>query len=348
MIITGTAQHEAWQERVLPPVEQVRPDVWSVPVPIPDSPLRYTLSYAFLDNGGVLLVDPGWDSPEGRAALEAGLARAGAGIGDVRGVVLTHVHPDHHGMSNWVRERSGAWIGMHPAEAETLPVRAWRHRDPGTDRAWLLRHGVPAEVGEGLVISHNRIGELMDMAEPDRAIEDGDLLPLTRHELRAIWTPGHTPGHLCLHEAGAGVLLTGDHLLPRISPNIAVHDGSEDNPLGDYLASLEVTAKYTAEEALPAHEYRFRGLDSRAADLIRHHDERGGEILAAIDANGGSATAWTVAAALTWSRGWDALHGVLRRLALGETLAHLEHLKAIGAVRASTDANGLVHWSRAS
>ncbi|MFI5914712.1 MBL fold metallo-hydrolase [Dactylosporangium sp. NPDC051541] len=344
VIVTGTAQRQAWQQRVLPPVERVRPDVWSVPVPIPDSPLRYTSSYLFVDDPGVLVVDPGWDSDAGRAALTAGLAAAGADIADVTGIVVTHIHPDHHGMTGWLRERSGAWIGMHPEEARTLPRRAWPNRRPNTDLAWLLRHGVPDADTAGLVMNADRIDELMDMAEPDRTIEDGDLLPLTRHELRAVWTPGHTPGHLCLHEASAGILLTGDHLLPRISPNIGVHARSDGDPLGAYLSSLNQTAKFAADEALPAHEYRFRGLDIRARDLIRHHDERNAEILAALDAHD-SPTAWQVAAALTWSRGWDSLHGLLRRLALAETLAHLFHLATEGIVHAST--TDPVHWHRA-
>ncbi|HEX5198790.1 MAG TPA: MBL fold metallo-hydrolase [Actinoplanes sp.] len=332
MIITGTEQHDAWQRRVLPPVEQVRPGVWSIPVPIPRSPLRYTLSYAFLDDGGVLLIDPGWDSPAGREALAAGLAVAGAAIADVTGVVATHVHPDHHGLSGWVRERSGAWIGMHPVEAQTLPARRWRDRDPAGDRAWLLRHGVPESFAAEIAMDPAKIAAFVGMAEPDRAIEDGDLLPLTRHEVRAVWTPGHTPGHLCLHDESAGMLLTGDHLLPRISPNIGVHGGDEGDPLGAYLDSLEHVTKFADDEALPAHEYRFRQIDDRAAALIRHHDERGAEILGVI-ARHGAPTAWQIAAELSWSRGWAALHGMLRRMALAETLAHLQHLAAIGAVR---------------
>ncbi|WP_432837489.1 MBL fold metallo-hydrolase [Dactylosporangium sp. CA-092794] len=332
MIVTGTGQREAWQRGVLPAVEEVRPDVWSIPVPIPRSPLRYTLSYAFLDDDGVIVVDPGWDSPEGRAAVTAGLEAAGAGLGDVAGVVVTHVHPDHHGLSGWLRERSGAWIGMHPIEARTLPGRLWREHRPETDRAWLVENGVPDEELPKLTLDPERIGGILDMAEPDRMIEDGDLLPIARHEVRAIWTPGHTPGHLCLHEAGAGILLTGDHMLPRISPNIGVQTAADGDPLGAYLASLEQTAKFAADEALPAHEYRFRGIDARAADLIRHHDERGQELLGVIDAQG-SPTTWAVASALTWSRGWDTLQGVMRRMALAETLAHLHRLVAAGVVR---------------
>jgi glyoxylase-like metal-dependent hydrolase (beta-lactamase superfamily II) len=335
VIVTGAAQHQAWQQRVLPPVEQVRPGVWSIPVPIPDSPLRYTLSYAFLDDRGVLLVDPGWDTPEGRAALTAGLGTAGASIAGVSGVVITHVHPDHHGLSNWVRAESGAWVGMHPVEAGTLPSRLWRDADPAADRAWLLRHGVPEDEAAMITVDPARMAEVMGMAEPDRAIEDGDLLPLARHEVRAVWTPGHTPGHLCLHDAAAGILLTGDHLLPRISPNVGVHSDDDGDPLGAYLASLELTGKFLADEALPAHEYRFRAIDTRAADLVRHHEDRGDEIRRVIG-DTGTPTAWQIAAGLTWSRGWDSLRGMLRRMALGETLAHLRHLTGIGSVRPST------------
>ncbi|MEU7874481.1 MBL fold metallo-hydrolase [Dactylosporangium sp. NPDC049140] len=343
MIVTGTAQHEAWQRRVLPPVERVRPGVWSIPVPIPHNPLRYTLSYAFIDDSGVLLVDPGWDTPEGREAVAAGLSAAGAGIGDVTGVVVTHMHPDHHGLSGWLREAGGAWIGMHPVEAASLPGRVWRDRRPASDRAWLVRHGVPGDEADRLALDPERMRDILGMAEPDRAIEDGDLLPLARHEVRAVWTPGHTPGHICLHDAGAGILLTGDHLLPRISPNIGVHAGGDGDPLGDYVASLEQIAKFGADEALPAHEYRFRGIDDRAAELVRHHDERGAEILGVIDRLG-DPSAWDVAAGLTWSRGWDALRGMMRRMALAETLAHLHHLAAAGAVRAGRDAP--VRWRR--
>ena len=140
--VTGTAQRDAWRHRALPPVEEVRPGLWSMPVPIPDSPLRYTLSYALPPaTTGAVIVDPGWDSAEGRPALAAGLAAAGVTPRDVAGVVVTHVHPDHHGLSGWVREQSGAWIAMHPAEAETLPGGLWRARKPGCRPGLAARPG---------------------------------------------------------------------------------------------------------------------------------------------------------------------------------------------------------------
>jgi glyoxylase-like metal-dependent hydrolase (beta-lactamase superfamily II) len=330
MATTGDAQHDAWQRRVLPPVEQPRPGLWSIPVPIPGNPLRYTLSYAFVSDGGVLLVDPGWDSADGRRHLAEGLAAAGATPADVTGIVVTHIHPDHHGMTGWLREVSGAWVGMHPLEAAVLPGRAWKdRRHPGLDPGWLRHQGVPAEEVAAVSVPAERIEALLAMAEPDRLIEDGDLLPFPGRPVRAVWTPGHTPGHLCLHDAGAGVLLTGDHVLPRITPNIAVLPTSAGDPLGAYVSSLEKIAAFDADEALPAHEWRFRGLQGRAAEIVAHHEKRDAEILRAVDLLD-EPTAWHIAASLTWSRGWASLHGLLRRMALAETLAHLWHLTELG------------------
>lgn len=303
---------------------------------MPHNPMRYTLAYAFTADTGVVLVDPGWDSPAGHAALTSGLATAGARPADVTGIVVTHIHPDHHGASGWLRETSGAWIGMHPAEAATLPGRIWTGPVADTDRAWLLRHGVPPADLAALALRDERIVALRAMAEPDRLIADGDPVPMTGRDVRAVWTPGHTPGHLCLHDAEAGILLTGDHLLPRISPNVAVHAGSSGDPLGGYLRSLARTTAFQADEALPAHEYRFRGIDVRAKELLTHHDERNAEVVRVAGALP-SPTAWAIAAGMTWSRGWDALHGLLRRMALAETVAHLHHLAAAG-VLTSTEA----------
>jgi glyoxylase-like metal-dependent hydrolase (beta-lactamase superfamily II) len=343
--ITGDAQLDAWERRVLPPAEQVRPGLWSIPVPIPDSPLRYTLSYAFVAGSRVVVVDPGWDTADGRRSLGAGRRAAGARVQDVAGVVVTHIHPDHHGLSGWLRESAGSWIAMHPAEAETLPARAWRHRSGAADGDWLRQHGVPDDDAAEITIDYAQLIDVLAMAEPDRYLDDGDRVPMDDHDVRAIWTPGHTPGHLCLRDAAGGVLLTGDHLLPRISPNIGISQARDGDPLTAYLNSLDRTAAFRADEALPAHEYRFRGIDQRVAGLRRHHEERGKEILAAIDRLT-RPTTWAIAAELSWSRGWQALHGMSRRLALAETVAHLRHLVSTGTLAEPTGVP--LHWRRAA
>jgi len=252
MRVTGTAQREAWVAQRMPPVEEVRPGLWSVPVPIPSSPLRYTLCYLITADPGLIVVDPGWDREDGWQALTTGLSRAGATAVDVTGVVATHVHPDHHGMSDRVRAASGAWIAMHPAERDSLPSRTWdAATGPKRDLAWLQSCGVPADVAAELKARDQWMQFLLAMPEPDILLNDGDLVPGTGRRLRAVWTPGHTPGHLCLHEEAEDVLLTGDHVLPRITPNIAQMAHTDDPPLAAYLESLGRAADYDSAGRCP-------------------------------------------------------------------------------------------------
>jgi glyoxylase-like metal-dependent hydrolase (beta-lactamase superfamily II) len=144
-----------------------------------------------------------------------------------------------------------------------------------------------------------------------------------------VWTPGHTPGHICLYDADYDLLLTGDHLLPRISPNIGLMPGTTGSPLTSYLESLNAMGGYGSAEALPAHEYRFRGIAERAHSLIEHHDARAREVLDVVAA-AGQPTIWDVTEKLTWSRGWDQITGFMRRAALAETAAHVEYLERAG------------------
>jgi glyoxylase-like metal-dependent hydrolase (beta-lactamase superfamily II) len=131
-------------------------------------------------------------------------------------------------------------------------------------------------------------------------------------------------------------MFTGDHVLPRITPQIAVFSTGAGDPLRQFLRSLERLDRYEVDEVLPAHEYRFRGLSGRLADIAAHHTQRLAEIHAAVQAAPGQ-TAWQLAAGLTWSRPWERIDMFGRQLALGETLAHLVLLGERGEARAAGD-----------
>src|SRR5215475_10393555 len=135
----------------LPPVERLRPGLTSVPVPLPNNSLRYVFVYVFESDQGVYLVDAGWNTDDAYAALEAGLKFAGYEMGDVQGVMVTHIHPDHYGLAGRIREASGAWISLHPADAELIHDR-YDEPDDLIDRvaAALRRMGAPAEELESL------------------------------------------------------------------------------------------------------------------------------------------------------------------------------------------------------
>ena len=342
VVVTGTAQRDAWRARVMPPVEKVRPGLWSLPVPMPDSPLRYVLAYAIEQPDGIALVDTGWPTQESWDALVAGLAAIGASVGDVRATLITHMHSDHHGLSGRVRAESGAWIGMHANDADVLKRRV----DPETlvtqMRAWVIERGGTANDAVALGGTAEMRATFLGLADPDRLIADGDH-PLPG--LRAVWTPGHTPGHLCFHDETRDLMFTGDHILPRISPNISLHPGQPADPLGDFTASLEKVGALEVDEVLPAHEYRFTGLRDRTVALRRHHTTRLGEVEEILATRPG-ATTWEVAERLTWSRTWPEIQGFIRRSALGETLAHLARLVALGrVVRADGEVDS---WSLAA
>lgn len=331
--VTGTRQKEAWERNVLPPVERVRPGLWSIPVPIPDNPLRYVLVYALeLDGGGVAIVDAGWNTEDAWTALNDGLAEAGGSIADVRAVLVTHIHPDHYGLAGRVREESGAWIGLHPDDASMLQARYMQPDDLlARMRVFMADAGVPPDRLPDLNMASMMIRDQVKMAEPDVLFEDQARVDVPGWDLVTIWTPGHSPGHVCFYSGQHRLLLSGDHVLPRITPNIGVHTQQFPNPLGKYIDSLLKCRDLDTGEVLPAHEYRFADLRGRLEEIIGHHDERLGEIEALLEAHPGS-TAWDLSVRLTWSRPWDQIQSFMQRAAVGETIAHLVVLENQGRV----------------
>jgi glyoxylase-like metal-dependent hydrolase (beta-lactamase superfamily II) len=325
-----------------PPVERLRPGLTSVPVPLPGSSLGHVFVYVFEAAGGVYLVDAGWNTDEAYDALDAGLASAGYAMADVRGVLVTHVHPDHYGLAGRIREASGAWIALHPADAELLAHRGIEPADLLNRIGTALRTmGAPPGELEAMERAIAMFGPAADVTLPDVLIDDGERPDVPGWDLSAVWTPGHTPGHLCFWEPRHRLLLTGDHVLPRITPNVSLNADSDGDPLGDFLRSLDRLDDCGPDEVLPAHEHRFEGLHARLDQLRRHHDERFREVLVAI--RHGNRTAWDIASHMSWSRGWDEIEGFMRRAAVGEALAHLRALERRGVV---TEAPGEPsHWS---
>lgn len=310
--------------------------VWSIPVPIPNSPLASTLVYALESARGPVLVDAGWEHEDAWSALVEGLRAFGMDVADVYGVVVTHHHPDHAGLAGRVREASGAWIAMHREDAAV--VRLFRDVvRRGAHRSWrpdALR--LAGADDRDLAAPRRRGARVAPPAEPDRELADGDLVDLPGRRLRAIWTPGHSPGHICLHLEDGDRVFTGDHVLPRITPHIGLYpyDLPDADPLGDFLTSLGRIAGLPAAreaEALPAHQHRFTGLAARAREIVRHHEDRLAEVAALLGAE--PATLWQVAAGMRWRSPWEAMTLPDREMAAGEAAAHLRTLERRGVAR---------------
>ncbi len=321
--------------------------VRSIRVPIPDNPLGYTLVYVLDTDRGPVLVDTGWDDPESWETLTNGLAGCGTSASEIHGVVITHHHPDHHGLSGKVREASGAWVAMHEADAsivrrtrETRPERWFTYM---TDK--LTAAGAPEEHVAPMRTAQPRNLPGLSPALPDREIVPGELLDLAGRRLRAIWTPGHTPGHVCLHLEedhpaqlpGKGRLFSGDHLLPEITPHIGLYEDPDDatvmDPLGDYLDSLERIGRLAPAEVLPAHQHAFTDAPSRVRELLTHHESRLTDLLSLLTT---PLTPWQLAERMEWNRPWAQIPYGSRNIAVSEAEAHLRRLVKLGRAEAVT------------
>jgi len=292
-------------------------DVIRIPIPIP-FPMGYVNCYLLLGEGAVL-VDCGLDTPEARDALERGLAERGLKVGDLDRIILTHHHPDHYGLAGLL-EAEGPSIWMLDVELER-GHQFWVNPEQGLaeSRAFFLRGGVSPqavdELLEELRVNQTRV-------HPPRhpqAFHDGEVLELAGRAWRVVWTPGHADGHAMLFREEDGLLLAGDQILERISPNISLWPYSRPNPLADFLHSLEVTANLEARLALPGHYQPIAQIAQRVQELKQHHAERLELLFSFLDQ---PLTCWEASLKLFPGP----LNPAQRRFAWAETLAHLEYL----------------------
>lgn len=325
MKASSPAQFAASRSGEVPPLERVREGIWALGTAMPGGHIPYSLLYLVRDtDGGIHIVDPGWDSDTNWDSLVAALASIGASVSAIQSVTVTHLHPDHVGMAQRVHLESGAPVQMHATEARDLEIAG-----PG---GW-SPSAVVHELDDWMVPDARRaeIETMLDHAPPHltvevgRLLQDGDRLDIPGFDLIAMLTPGHTAGSVCIRGDAQQVMLTGDVLLPTMHGGLGLGGPTETNPLQDYLASLDALKRYPDHEVLPGHGYRFTGLLARADKSAAHHLKRTGEV-AAVLADDPGASVWDIASRLTWTAGWDNLSGFFAYSALWQTAMHREYL----------------------
>jgi len=292
-------------------------------------PMRPSHVHCYLLEGedGWTLVDTGLALPE----LDEVFAQVAREL-DVARIVITHFHPDHVGGAQQAKAATGATVYQGGLDYEQC-AHVWGSDDWLPVIAdWFLANGVPPAVANELLeagsvyapfIRYVRDPELL---QPGDAVDGWDVLAV----------PGHADGHLAL--VRDGVLVAGDHLLPRITPAVGLYPDSRPDPLGDYLDSLERTAALGVRVALPGHGEPIEDPTARAREIVAHHRER----LEATSAALGSEprTGYDVSYPLF---GAD-LNPAARRFAVAETLSHLERLVREGGARRH-EAGGAVSYT---
>ncbi|MCK0092683.1 MBL fold metallo-hydrolase [Rhodococcus sp. F64268] len=306
--------------------------IHAIPVPVADLPVGDTQVYAMESPRGVVLVDAGWNNDTSWNALQQGLATAGLSVTDVEGVVVTHFHPDHVGLTARLREASGCWVGMHESDFEQLGHMMsdadWSER---AVEQWRIAGAPPEQIEEYLADSGK--GEGKPEAAPDRRLTDGEIIPLTGRTLRTVFTPGHTPGHACFYIEEHEILFSGDHVLAKTTPHVGEFDFpvAERDALGEFIESLGAVGKLPARRTLPAHRQPIDDLAARTAALVEHHEERLDDLYESLGDEG--LTLWEATSRMKWYRPWDETPARGKQMAMSEGSAHLRHLIERGRAR---------------
>jgi glyoxylase-like metal-dependent hydrolase (beta-lactamase superfamily II) len=319
--------------------ERVLPGVWRLRLPLPFPGVPHCNAWAVAAGDGVVLFDCGMHEPGSLAHLERAMDQVNLRLEHVRLLVITHAHVDHYGQAATVVERSGCALWMHPDHAHATQAE----RDPEAalqQRIEIARSaGVPPEPLERWSQARREHGTgIAGPVEPDRPLLPGVEVRSDLGAWLVIETPGHAPSHVCLFQPERRLLISGDHLLGRIS--LYYDYGFTPDPVGEFLGSLDAVEAYGPRLCLPGHGRTFADvgghIDANRA-LVAERLER---LMAALHERG-PLTAFEVFPAAYDDEPTPATTSWW----LQETLCYLRHLEATGrAVPERDGAEGPERW----
>ena len=322
----------------------ITPGLYQIRIPIPIRSLGEVFSYLVTDSNHNLLIDCGWPSDEAYSCLETSLQALNLEVKDIEQVVVSHLHPDHFGLVEQIKDRSrDVKVIMLKADADQI-LNSYEEYGSLIDELhnFLAEHGTPEEELKVMLEASVEMLRFFRPPKPTDIVTGGEKVRVgEKWSFEVIPTPGHTIGTMCLYDRGSQILFSGDHVLPTITPNVSLGPRYADDPLGDYLNSLERVNKLQALQVLPSHEYVFTSLQKRVGEIKQHHNERLAEALSIIVANSQSVSGYHVASKLHWYSGrWEELGPWERRAAVMETLAHLDYLRRQGKLRMTSELAG--------
>jgi glyoxylase-like metal-dependent hydrolase (beta-lactamase superfamily II) len=304
--------------------------VHQIKLPLPAGALDHVNAYLIEGSNGNLLIDTGFDTPEAFAALRDGLRFSGFGFKDITQIVVTHIHPDHYGLADKLKQMSGATVAFSGIEEKLLNSRYVKTAKLLKAVRYLFEcNGVPEDELSELAEAAMAVRQFVGMVSPDVRLKDGDKISVGPSDFKVLLTPGHSPGHICLYEPKRKFLFSGDHILPDIFPHVGIHPQSGENPLGDLFDSFEALAKLEVNFIFPGHGSVFSGFKLRLGELFHHYQQRQLAITRVIEND--MKTAYQIATEIPWmpsgeAVAFDKLSTFDKRLAVMETLAHLKLL----------------------
>jgi glyoxylase-like metal-dependent hydrolase (beta-lactamase superfamily II) len=286
-------------------------------------------------HGGIVVFDTAMPYEDSFDRILQGVAFMGRKPTDIERIYLTHAHPDHFGCAGMLEEASGAPVVCHPIAKRTFEAMG----SPDPER-WMTRMNIYAEHGWTMTeMPESRMmsSAFSSMKLPQQMITvgEGDTVTFAGGDWNVYWTPGHEEGHVVFHRRDDGVLIVGDTVLGRITPHIGWM-GEPADPLAQFLDSLEKVAKLEPSLTLPGHGRPFDQGAERARSIASHHALRLRRCIEIVMRDG-PLNAMGVARDLFDRE----LMNFEERLALAETLSHLEYLRLRGRVHRDMNVDGV-------
>jgi glyoxylase-like metal-dependent hydrolase (beta-lactamase superfamily II) len=305
--------------------------IYQVRIPLPFA-LNIVNCYMLRDGNGWAVVDTGLNTPMARDAWKAAFDFLKVTPERITRLILTHAHPDHYGMAGWFQSLcSEAYVPpVFMSEVEWHWSRIiWRKIEPTqqTFDLYLTACGMPTDMVETVARSMDSTAE-KTCPHPiaEEILAPGDMLDIGGRQFRAIHAPGHSDGHLIFYDADDKLLLSGDHVLMKITPNIGQWPDTMLDPLGRFLRSLKELGELDVRLALPGHKAIITDWRGRLEELLAHHEERLNHTLAAVE---NESTVYEASLKVFNSEAFSSHEW---RFAMAETLAHLEYLRLRGQV----------------
>lgn len=319
----------------------VYPSIYRLEIPLPGNPLKAVNSYLIKGSARNLVIDTGFNTEEGRGILMKAMETLQM-IPDNTDLLITHLHSDHSGLAARLGNEG---MTVYAGRIDGAMINEMAHRS-----YWQRFEDLNILMGmeQDAITFEEHPGYKYCPKEPVnfRLLAEGDVLELGGFSLKVLDIPGHTPGHIGLYDQEKQLFFCGDHILDKISPNIAFW-GFEQDILAVYLKNLERVRALSIDYCFTAHRNIIRDHTSRIDELMDHHEKRLAEILEILSS--GPHTVRQTAAAMHWDlriNDWELFPANQKWFAAGEALSHLEHLAATGRAAKALNAGVLSYCAR--
>lgn len=325
------------------PLTPIADDIYQLRLPLPFA-LNIVNVYLLRGDEGWTIVDTGINTAAARDTWHGAFNALGLTARDIEKIVLTHVHPDHFGLSGWLQEEAkaaGRDVPVITSPREDEWARAvWREERMINFEAWLTTSGLSPDMAQEVQASMQHTRE---MTRPHPPLlthhQPGDPIRLGSRQFQAIHAPGHSDGQLLFYDPLDKLILSGDHVLMKITPNIGLWADSDPDPLGLFLESLSQVRELDVRLGLPGHKHLIEDWRGRIDELLLHHDTRLNTVLQAIDS--GKHSPHEIASHIFETERFTVHEW---RFAVAETFAHLDYLQRRGKI---TQSAGERHFSLA-